>query len=146
MQTEDLVSVPLQFECVGSPCTREALMAYGLALYRVLPQVHTVKIGKGASGGSPYQLFQNQELANAKRLAGAADLAPSGNLTAEALARVREGCRQRWAAMNEDERALRNDIYKQRLSQRRLEAAQGRPGNEEPHTSVEPASHWGFGG
>lgn len=94
-------------------------------------------------GGSPYQIFQNLELAVAKRLARPEDLTAAGTWTKDALKQARDTCRERWVAMSDDDKARYSDMYRARLAERR---AQGhRSQLQQPSDAVAPMGHWGFG-
>lgn len=107
------------------------------------PPAKRVKV----SGGSAYQLFQNERLKSAKELALPKDLTTRGTLTPTALAAVMERISREWKHLSAEERALFQARYEDRLQKRRAQAAQPDQGPSAiSDTQTECAeSHWGNG-
>lgn len=74
-------------------------------------------------GGSPYQIFQNQQEAAFKRLATPEELTARGRLTKDAYEQSRKRIKDAWAGMTEEERKPFQELYNARLQERRGQAA-----------------------
>lgn len=98
-------------------------------------------------GGSPYQIYQNEQLAAAKRLALPQKLTPGEKLTAGTLQRIRGRCRAEWTAMSAEQKAPFSDLHRARLVERRTAAAKAATRANQPgeHRAVSARSHWNYG-
>lgn len=86
----------------------------------------------------------------AKEIATASSLTPRGPMTAEARARVIEESRASWATMSQDDKAMYQDMYKNRMEERRS-AVRDAAGQQEGDVAQDegaifPSSPWGCGG
>lgn len=105
------------------------------------------------TGGSPYQLFQNDRLASAKRLAPRQDLTQRGSWTADALQRERSRCKEAWQALPIDQKRQYTILYEARLDERRRlanlaqQAAQAQDVAIADSAAAAPSarSHWHYG-
>lgn len=100
-----------------------------------------------APGGSPYQLFQNERLRMAKRLAVATDLTDAGSMKPEALQRAREAAKEDWRNMAQQQRQEYQTLYNERLVERRALAEAAAAKSDGPSGIVQDyaPSHWGSG-
>lgn len=126
---------------VGDALDKQAAVATGA--------VATSRRRAKTPGGSSFQLFANERLATAKRLASTTDrTVKKKTLKPEVLARHREAIRQEWASMTAEQRAPYKELYTHRLQERQLQAQGGAHG--EPRQGVGAGlckeTHWGFGG
>lgn len=78
---------------------------------------------RSCAGGSPYQLFANEVLRTAKRLAPDSDRTPAGALTAEALQRARRKAQSDWQRMGLADKEAYQAMYRARLAERRQTSA-----------------------
>lgn len=111
----------------------------------------TAEIAK-CSGGSPFQLFLNERLRGAKRLAAQADLGPRGALRPEVLQRVRDDARVAWQALPAEGKEAYGTMYRARLAERRTEAvakaaaeAQRKRDGGDNSEACDQHSLWGLG-
>lgn len=99
------------------------------------------------AGGSPYQIFQNQREAAARRLAAGDHLDEKGRWRKEFREQCQTECKESWAGMSDDEKKPWRDLYQSRLQERKrsAESALGQTAGEAESFEIQPGSHWSLG-
>lgn len=102
------------------------------------------------SGGSAFQLFQNERLKSAKELAQPQDKTHKGALTKAALEAINQRIRQDWTALTPEERSLYTTRYASRLLERRANSQLVEQEAGSSLASSQPraqsgGTHWGNG-